>query len=302
MHAVCNSERSRLFRIARDVYESGQNVVNHLVTIEATDRRTAIEIAYALQSGTYTDYATTDVAAQTRREGHALLGPALQKTDCRTLLDCGAGEGTRWLDFDYAIDQLTLLDVSWSRLSYASANLAKVPSVKAVTLVKADMLAPPFAPASFDAVFTSHAVEPNTDEAASRIIEQLFALARRLVVMFEPNYRDAEPAMRARMERHGYAKNIWDAAHRQPGWTCIREGAFKVSPNPDNKTSYMVFARDNPLDSLNCIWTAPMTGRSLRETGDGFVDEDGCFAYPRIGGIACLAEEDGVFIGAAPPR
>ena len=163
MHPLSNSERSRLFRVARDVYNSGQNVVNHLVTVEATDRRTAIEIAYALQSGTYTDYATTDVAAQTRREGHALLGPALRETGCRTLLDCGAGEGTRWLDFDHAIEQLTLLDVSWSRLSYASANLAKVPAIRSVELVKADMLAPPFAPASFDAVFTSHAVEPNVN-------------------------------------------------------------------------------------------------------------------------------------------
>ena len=292
-----NSERSRLFRLAREVYARGDNVVEHLIAREGAERRVAIEIAYALQSGTYTAFAESEIARRTRQEGHAILEAALARTDCRTLLDCGAGEGTRWLDFAHPLAELVLLDASWSRLSFAPRNLAKVPSVASAILVKGDMLAPPFAPASFDAVFTSHSVEPNTDADAAAIVRGLFVLARRTVVMFEPNYRDAHPAMRARMERHGYARNIWDCAHAQQGWRCTAEGSFEVSPNPDNRTSYMVFEREMPLEGTGHAWAAPVSGRALRETDDGFLDEDGCFAYPRIGGIACLAEEDGVFVG-----
>ena len=294
------AEKGRLFRIACRVYAAGENVTQHLVTVEGAPRRVAIEIAYAVQSGTYTAFAATEVAAQTRREGHAILAAALARTGARTLLDMGAGEGTRWLDFDHPLAELTLLDASWSRLSHAPANLARVPAVAATRLVKGDMLTPPFGAASFDAVFTSHAIEPNTDPDAARIIRQIFELSRRLVVLFEPNYRDAPPQMRARMERHGYARNIWDCAQAQPGWTCTAQGDFAVSPNPDNRTSYLVFERSAPLPGDAPVWCAPVSGRALHETADGFRDADGAFAYPKIGGIACLAEDDGIFIGVRP--
>lgn len=292
-------ERVRLFKIARAVLARGGNMIEHLTGKEGVDRRLAIEIAYALQSGSYTRYAATPTAIATRRESHAILEPLLREHDCHTLLDCGAGEGTRWLDFAGELRLLTLLDASWSRLAQAPRHLETLPGVSQYRLIKGDMKALPFAQASFDAVFTSHAVEPNTDEDAAAIVASLFRQAGRLVVMFEPNYRAAHTAMRTRMERHGYARNIWDVAFAQPGWTNVCEGRMEVSPNEDNHTSYMAFRRDDPVTVPHPRYRDPASGLLLHAHAGALADEAGCMAYPMVGGIACLGAEDAIFIGDA---
>lgn len=294
---IPNSERARLFTLARDLIARGENIIHGLTKNENAPRTTAIEIAYALQSGSYSEYAKTETAALSRREGHAIVEPLLAEHGCRTMLDCGAGEGTRWLDFTAPLDQLTLLEGSWARLTFAPSMLGRVPSVASYQMIKGNMMSIPFAPGSFDAVFTSHALEPNTDANAAHIIQSMFAIARKLVVLFEPNYRNAHPAMRDRMEQHGYARNIWDVAEAQSGFTCIATGDFKVSPNPDNKTSYLVMRRDVPLPDMPAKLIAPGSGTPLFETPDGYQCIDGSFAYPVLSGIACLSEEDGVFLG-----
>lgn len=297
---TANTERANLFARAREMMVQGKNIIQGLTQEDGATRTVAIEIAYALQSGSYTAYATTEAAGLSRREGHAILEPLLQKYGCSTLLDCGAGEGTRWLDFSAPLKGLTLLEGSWSRLAFAPAIMEKVPSIAAHQLIKGNMMDLPFASGSFDAVFTSHALEPNTGENAARIIDNLFSMARKLVVLFEPNYRDAHPEMRARMEMHGYAQNIWDIAEAQAGFTKIASGDFEVSPNPDNRTSYLVMSRDVPLPDTGQHMRAPRRKTPLFETADGYQCVDGSFAYPKIGGIACLAEEDGVFLGTVP--
>lgn len=296
-----NSELTRLYRIARETLAEGANMVERLTRDEGVDRRVAIEIAYALQSGSYTAYSETETAIATRREGHRLLKPVMSRLDAKTVLDCGAGEATRWFDFDFPLAHLTLLDASWHRLQVAKGNVAAIPAVAQASFVKGDMLTLPYAAGSFDVVFTSHAVEPNTDADAERIVAGMFAIARKAVVMFEPNYRTATPVMRARMERHGYARNTWDAAHGQPGFDCIAEGDFEISPNPDNRTSYMIFQRRSLLPESPVCHIAPVTGIPLERRDGYYRDIEGCMAYPIIEGVACLAEEDGIFIGQPPP-
>lgn len=177
--------------------------------------------------------------------------------------------------------------------------MQQVPSVATYRMIKGNMMQLPFAAGSFDAVFTSHALEPNTDENAAQIINNLCTMARKLVVLFEPNYRDAHPEMRARMELHGYARNIWDVAEAQPDFTPIASGSFKVSPTPDNRTSYLVLLRNTTLEDTGTHICAPGNGTPLMETPDCYRCIDGSFAYPIIDNIACLAEEDGVFLGTA---
>lgn len=296
---ISNTKRSFLFTKAREIMARGENVIEGLTQEEDAPRTAAIEIAYALQSGSYTEYSKTEMAALTRREGHAILEPLLKEYGCETLLDCGAGEGTRWLDFGAALNELTLLDASWARLKFAPAILAQVPSVESFDLIKGNMMALPFAPGSFDAVFTSHAVEPNTNENAENIVRNLFNMARKLVVLFEPNYRDAHPEMRKRMDRHGYAQNTWDVAEAQAEFSIVAQGSFEFSPNPDNRTSFIALCRNEPLPNTGTRMRAPGSEIDLYDTPDGYRCVDGSFAYPRIDGVACLAEEDGIFLGAS---
>ncbi len=297
---LSNSKKYKFFQIAREAMARGENIVEQLTKKDGADRRTAIEIAYSLQSGSYTSYAKTETAIATRQEGHDILERYLAETGAQTVLDCGAGEGTRWFDFSYPLKELTLLDASFHRLLYAKSNLKKVPSVAHATCIKGDMLHLPLADGCFDVVFTSHAVEPNTDEDTRQIIANLFSVARRAVIMFEPNYRDADPEMRARMEKHGYSRIIWDEAHAQPGFQCVSEGKFDVSPNPSNQTSYMVFVREEAIPDLPISYVSPVSRSPLTSYDAVHLDEERCFGFPIISGISCLAEEDAVFLDHAP--
>lgn len=292
--------RSDLFESAKATLAKGHNIVEHLTKDKGADRATAIEIAYSLQSGTYTSYASTETAKATRLEGHDIVARTVRDMGLKTVLDCGAGEGTRWFDFPQDIEKLVLLDASFHRLLYARQNIAEIPQIKTAEFTKANMLNIPFASGSFDLVFTSHAVEPNNDKDAEQIISSMFSVAQKAVIMLEPNYRDAHPQMRTRMEKHGYAQNIWDVAHAQAGFECIEEGMLTVSPNPDNATSYMVFRRTVPLEAPEATYVSSQDGRPMSRFSGGFIDDADCMAFPVFCDIACLAPEDGIFLGHNP--
>jgi len=291
----------KLFAEGSALYAAGENVVEGLSRAYPGKRAAAIEIAYSLQSGSYTAFAGDPAAIASRREGHAIVEPLLARHGIRTALDCGAGEGTRWFDFGHRLDHIYALDASFHRMSICRRNLEGQPFAAAVTAIKGNMLALPFVPQSVDAVFSCHAVEPNTDADAATIIEQMFTIARRLVVMLEPDYRAAGPEMRARMERHGYARNIWAESEAQPGFDLLAEGTLENSVNPLNATSYRVFARREPVaDEPTDVLASPLDKSPLRSSGDVMLDAAACFGFPVIAGIVCLAREDAIFLGCDP--
>lgn len=295
------SDFGTMFAEGARLYAKGQNVVEGLTARFPASRSAAIEIAYSLQSGSYTAYAGEPLAIASRREGHAIVEPFMASHGIRTVLDCGAGEGTRWLDFAAPVERIYALDASYHRMVICRRNLAAQVFAGDVVAIKGNMLTLPFVPQSVDAVFSCHAVEPNTDADAAIIIRQMFQIARRLVVMLEPDYRSAGPEMRARMERHGYARNISAESERQPGFELLAEGVLQTSVNPLNATSYRVFARREPtLQSVSHVLASPLNGSRLTHSGNAMIDALRCFGFPIIADIACLAPEDAIFLGCDP--
>jgi hypothetical protein len=67
-----------------------------------------------------------------------------------------------------------------------------------------------FGDESFDVVMTSHALEPNGGREKEGIRE-LCRVARRYVLMLEPDYDLAPAEGKRRMERLGYVTQLWDA-------------------------------------------------------------------------------------------
>ncbi|MBX2806319.1 MAG: class I SAM-dependent methyltransferase [Hyphomicrobiales bacterium] len=289
-----------MFAKGKKLFAAGQNVVNGLSADEDT-RRLAIEISYSLQSGSYTDYSKSDFAAAIREEGHRMIEPILRDHNVGSILDCGTGEGTRWFGFNYPTQRMYCLDASFHRLVYCKRNLREIDAIANASVIKGNMVKLPFAEASVDAVFTCHSIEPNTDRDASCIIEQIFGIARKLVVIMEPNYRDAEPEMKARMEAHGYARNIWDVALNQPDYDIIDQGSFENVPNPLNRTSYIV-ARRRRVPQLQDILVSPIDGIPLTRHESAWIDGNSCMAFPIFNGIHCLAPEDAVFVGCNPAQ
>jgi hypothetical protein len=283
-------------KLARERLEAGENMIEALTAQTDLSPLERIEIAYALQSGSYTEARDLPAAKAYRREIQSRLARWLGEQDCRTVLDLGAGEGTAWHGWTAPLDHLALVDLSLNRLSWAKDNVADAP-IKQLSLVKGDMGAPPACVAGFDAVVTMHAMEPN-GPSAKALVDGAASCAARLLVLFEPDYESAHAAMRTRMERHNYARDIFAAARALDGFTEAEAGRLDHPVNPDNATSFIVLARtEPPARNAEGLLADPLTRQALTPVRGGHRDGAGDFLYPELEGVACLAPEDAVLLG-----
>ena len=289
-------ELARALALARQALREDRNMIAALGEATDLDALTRIEIAYALQSGRYTADRDRPAATAYRAEVQGRLSTWLKRLDCRSVLDLGAGEGTTWHGWNQALDHLALLDLSLNRLSWAPRNTAAAP-IREITCVKGEMGAPPVLERGFDAVVTMHALEPN-GPSANGLVEIAASCAARLLVFFEPDYADAHDAMRRRMERHGYARDIFTAARALKDFSLIEAGRLDHPVNPDNATSFIALERTNAqADAAPGALADPLSRQGLTPVDGGFRDAAGDFVYPRLNGAACLAPGDGVLLG-----
>ncbi len=282
--------------LARQALSEGRNMIETLTAETDLSALERIEIAYALQSGSYTASRDLPAAAAYRAEVQQLLSGWLTQQKCRSVLDLGAGEGTAWHGWSTALDHLALVDLSLNRLSWAQANTGAAP-IRQITFIKGDMGAPPALERGFDAVVTMHAMEPNGPSAQS-LVEAAASCAARLLVLFEPDYVSAHPAMRARMERHNYAQDIFASARALKGFTLIEEGPLEHPVNPDNATRFIALARtDAAAKAAPGSLADPLSRQPLTPVDGGWRDAAGDCLYPQINGVTCLAPGDGVLLG-----
>jgi hypothetical protein len=282
--------------LARERLAVGENMIEALTSETRLTSLERIEIAYALQSGSYTQARDRPAAAAYRNEIQSRLSTWLTDHGCATVLDLGAGEGTAWHGWSTPLDQLTLLDLSLNRLRWAPDNVADAP-VDTLRLVKGDMAAPPVAPAGVDAVVTMHAMEPN-GPSAQALVQGASSCAARLLVLFEPDYASAHEAMRTRMDRHNYARDIFAAARALDGFTEVEAGRLDHPVNPDNATSFIALARSGASAASAASGLAdPLRRQPLTPVSGGLRDAAGDFIYPVLEGVACLSPDDGVLLG-----
>ncbi len=84
-------------------------------------------------------------------------------------------------------------------------------------------------------------MEPNGGEEV-KILTELARVAKRYVVLFEPDYRAASPEGKARMKRLNYVTNIRDAI-KEVGLTVEKDEPFSVIGNPLNPTGLWVLRK-----------------------------------------------------------
>lgn len=284
-------------KLARERLAADENMIEALTAQTDLSALERIEIAYALQSGSYTRARDLPAAAAYRREVQTRLSAWLAQHGCRSVLDLGAGEGTAWHGWTTPLDHLALVDLSLNRLSWAAGNVADAP-IGRLSRVKGEMSAPPACRHGFDAVVTMHAMEPN-GPSAKALVDGAASCAARLLVLFEPDYETAHDAMRTRMERHNYARDIFAAARALEDFTEVEAGRMDHPVNSDNATSYIVLARSNaPASTAPGDLADPLTRQALTPVPGGLRDAAGDFIYPELEGVACLAPDDAVLLGA----
>jgi ubiquinone/menaquinone biosynthesis C-methylase UbiE len=136
------------------------------------------------------------------------VGRTLANLKPKSLLDVGTGDG---YTLSYALEECRIpvvvgVDVSMERLRIAESILGP----RNVTFQQMDLFNLSFGDDSFDVVMTSHAIEPNGGKELEAVRE-LTRVARRYVLMLEPDYYAATEDGKKRMERLNYCTDLWEA-------------------------------------------------------------------------------------------
>ena len=182
-------------------------------------------------------------------------------------------------------------DISWSRVASCREWLANQ-GIKNPFLSIASLLHTPYADSSFDIVYTLHAIEPNGGNE-SAILEELFRIASRYLVLLEPGYELATEEARRRMESLGYCTGLVRHA-ADLGMKVIRHAMFSHTENALNPTAITVIEKNGGASTVVPKLVYPNFGTPLLEYPDSLFSAVALRAYPKLLGIPCLRREDGI--------
>jgi hypothetical protein len=282
----------------KKLYREGYNITDLLKAAQGENLNSSeiIEIAYDLQAGSYIElyHQNPILTAEYTSIVVDILRPWVSPSS--SVLDVGTGEMTT---FGPVMSQLTYAagfacDLSLSRL-LAGRNWLQhhFPSVfQSLHLCVADLVALPFADASMDIIWSSHALEPNHGRE-KLLISELLRVAAKKLILFEPHYESASPEAQQRMERLGYVRNL-EATIAECGGELVDLVKLPLAANPLNQTHcFIVHPLDHPASNppANRIpeFVCPGGMDPLDVHADGCIlSSSGLLAYPLVCGIPLL--------------
>jgi len=280
------------------LYSEGGNIIQFLKQMDGSmhNTRESILISYDYQAGSY-------ISAYKANINHYLkyitqlvneikeLGPV------NSILEAGVGEATT---FKNVIKNIEVphqncfgFDISWSRLKIAQSFLSEEKvELSQEGLFVAELASIPLCDNAIDIVYTAHSIEPNGGYE-KLILEELFRVTKKYLVLFEPDYGLASVEAKERMESHGYVKNLSDVA-KNLGYDVIKHELLPFSLNKLNPTSVIVIEKTKMQDKLvydesnNLSFQCPITKTELINCEEVFFSSQARLMYPVISGIPCL--------------
>lgn len=208
-------------RLAKRAFADGRNVAATLRKYVGTEINTPeiIQAAYDVQAGTYVHFTkkNRDFVEAYSAQLAALLDKQLLPG--YVLLDAGTGEMTTLVHMLSALEtrlaKVYACDISERRLQVGRAYAGDHLPGK-IEAFKAELSQIPMPDNSVDVVTTNHAIEPNGGRE-QKILAELFRIARRKLVLFEPCFEIASDEGKQRMNTHGYVRDIAGHAERLGG-------------------------------------------------------------------------------------
>lgn len=281
------------------MYDAGGNIMQLLRQTERPLLATepALAVAYDLQAGSYNRTLLDPIWLKKRTEYAKALGDVLAPiVESAEIVDAGVGEATTLAFLLDAIrpSSVRAFDISLSRLFFAR-QLLDQQSKDSVQLAVGELGHFPFPDNSCDVVMTSHAVEPNRGSELA-ILAEMRRVARQHVVLFEPAYELASSEARARMDLHGYCRDLPGAA-QQAGMKIMAHRLLGISLNPLNPTAVTICSVDKASESsamergaFACPWCAgPLELKRHHQWCSTCLR-----VYPVLDGIPLLTRQHGV--------
>ncbi|MDZ7924311.1 MAG: methyltransferase domain-containing protein [Marinagarivorans sp.] len=296
-------------RELQNLYQQGVNITQHLRQTQGLERNTdaIIEIAYDLQAGSYIAAMADVKMAQHKKIYSAEIAKViLSLCEPSSVLEAGVGEATTLSGVLAHLNPTITsygFDLSWSRTALAQRWLHSQ-NIKTTTLCTGNLLNIPFADNAIDVVYTSHSMEPNGGKETP-ILQELYRVAKKYVVLLEPTYELANNEARQRMVSHGYCRNLTGVAAAL-GYEVMHHGLFPLCANPLNPTGLTIIKKPDlsPLNNAQALKEERMADQVLAcpkyktplKAIDGMLfSPEALVAYPIVGGIPCLRIDNGIF-------
>ena len=285
-------------RKLKALYEHGKNISALLREEKGLDQNTdeIIEIAYDLQTGSYIAAMENAKMVEHKRDYTSEIAKTiLSLCEPKSILEAGVGEATT---LSGVLQHLKTdvssfgFDLSWSRVAYAQRWL-KSQGVSDVTLCTGNLFNIPFADNSIDIVYTSHSIEPNGGNE-EQILQELFRVTRKFLILLEPGYELASDEARRRMDSHGYCKKLKGIAESL-GYDVLRHELFPFTSNPLNPTAITIIKKDDDSMPPSYILACPKFKTPLENIGNMLFSPEALVVYPIVGDIPCLRIENGIF-------
>ena len=150
---------------------------------------------------------------------------------------------------------------------------------------------------SIDCVYTAHAIEPNHGKEIP-ILEELYRVARKVVVLIEPAYDLANGVVRARMRYHGYCQQIKSSID-DLGYTVLKHEIFSSIENENNPPAVTVIEK-TPEFLSEPMLVCPEYKTPLHRLGGMLYSPKALRVYPILDGIPCLRKENSIVASKFP--
>jgi SAM-dependent methyltransferase len=290
------SARTPTIAELKELYGKNVNVMQLFRELGGTNRnsREAILVSYDLQSGSYTQALEKPDYREKHERYTAALAQVLERLDGDSLLEAGVGEATTLCNTVAKLRRppptIHGFDISWSRIAYArrfASGFAFAPRFST-----GDLFHIPAPDGSFDIVLTSHAIEPNHGRECEALAE-LFRVARKWLVVFEPSYELGSAEARARIEANGYVRGLPEAA-RALGLEVVEHRLLEFSYNPLNPTALLLIRKPEPAASAAPAFGCPLCRQPLAAVHGQLFCESCSLVFPVIDGIPCLLPGNGI--------
>lgn len=283
-------------------YKNDENITLFMKKVMELDDNTEeiIETAYDLQAGSYVRFFEIPFYHDRKTSyGIDIAKEILAWTKPASLLEAGIGEGTTFSYVMSAFDDIGVTDIdthgfdlSWSRIAECKKWLKKQGRSQTYLSV-ASLFNLPYADNSFDVVYTSQAIEPNRGQE-KRILNELWRVASRYIVLSEPAYELVSEDIQQRMDKYGYCRNLKDHAESL-GMKIVKYELFETKMSePENPLGILVIEKNPDAPTAKPQLACPRYGNPLNEYEESLFSPESLRAYPKIQGIPCLRIENGI--------
>ncbi len=257
-----------------------------------------IETIYDVQTGSYIKWAMKNLKIQRNYcEEIVEIIDSMKEKSFVNYLDAGVGELTTLCDITSKIKKkvstIYVCDLSWSRLFTGLKFSKKYKNIKnKIKPFCSDMKCLPLPDSSIDLVTTHHSIEPNFMNV-DLIVKELFRVAKKNLLFFEPCYEFNSAAGKKRMNIHKFVKDL-EPYIKKNGGSLIKKIKIENPFNPLNATACYMIELKKKSQRKKIKFTFPGENFSLIKKNNFYLSNHFGVSFPILKDIPILRKENAI--------